>query len=276
MYLGPPRRVAINRSTSPIMQTIATDPIEMKGSAAMTCPTKRRNSPIASHFGEKASPQRVGAPATGPPNPAAPTTATGPPKPGRPDQSNMTTQTRQARPKQQDRPNQSSPEQSKAAPNKAKAPPKPQQQDHPHPNPAAPTKATGPPKPKQPRTKQKPHQNHSSTNHSNRTTQTRQPQPQQQDHPNPAAPTKATGPPKPKQPRPQLQDHPNPGRAASTHHRNLGKVRETVRRAVLGTGTPLLLHGAFDRESDRSGTVAVVQVVNAFHQHIALRAVPYV
>ena len=226
MYLGPPRRVAINRSTSPIMQTIATDPIEMKGSAAMTCPTKRRNSPIASHFGEKASPQRVGAPATGPPNPAAPTTATGPPKPGRPDQSNMTTQTRQARPKQQDRPNQSSPEQSKAAPNKAKAPPKPQQQDHPHPNPAAPTKATGPPKPKQPR--------------------------------------------------PQLQDHPNPGRAASTHHRNLGKVRETVRRAVLGTGTPLLLHGAFDRESDRSGTVAVVQVVNAFHQHIALRAVPYV
>lgn len=69
MYLGPPRWVAINRSTSPIMQTIAADPIEMKESAAMTCPTKRRNSPIASHFGEKASPQRVGAPATGPPNP---------------------------------------------------------------------------------------------------------------------------------------------------------------------------------------------------------------
>ena len=140
----------------------------------MTCPTKRRNSPIASHFGEKASPQRVGAPATGPPNPkqarpkqhdhpnpAGPTKATGPPKPKQPrtkqkphqnhnstNHSNRTTQIRQARTKQQDRLNQSSPEQTKAAPNKAKAPPKPQQhqpQQQDHPNPAAPTTATGPP-----------------------------------------------------------------------------------------------------------------------------------
>ena len=159
------------------MQTIAADPIEMKESAAMTCPTKRRNSPIASHFGEKASPQRVGAPATGPPNPkqarpkqhdhpnpAGPTKATGPPKP-----------------KQQDRPNQSSPEQSKS-PTKTTT---------------APTTATGPPKP-------------GSTNHSNRTIQTRQHQPQQQDHPNPAGPNKATGSPKPKQPRTKQKPHQSP------------------------------------------------------------------
>lgn len=197
--MSPPRRVAIDRSTSPIMQTIAADPIEMKGSAAMTCPTKRRNSPIASHFGEKASPQRAGAPATWPPKP------------------------KQPQPQQQNHPNQSSPDQSKSPTPTRQA--RPKQQDHP---------------------------NHSSTNHSNRTTKPKQHQPQ-----NRPSPTLA-------------------GRAASPHHRNLGKVREAVRRAVFGTGTPLLLHGAFDRESDRPGAVAVVQAVNAFHQHIALRAVPHV
>ena len=161
-----------------------------------------------------------------------------------------------------------------AAPNKAKAPPKPQQhqpQQQDHPNPAGPNKATGSPKPKQPRT------NQSSPEQSKSTTKTT------------AAPTTATGPPKPGSPdhsnrttkpkQHQPQNRPSPtlaGRAASPHHRNLGKVRETVRRAVFGTGTPLLLHGAFDRESDRSGTIAMVQVVNAFHQHIALRAVPHV